>query len=219
MPRQRYTLGQLKARLRERAGNNETFWTEPELKDALNEAISVWQALTGEWTTRVRITAQSNSPSFYPVPKNIVSLTRVGTGSISELENPLGGTIMLSYPALETQFPGYGDNWVHAPWSVPIQMIFYANGGVPPYEVVWSYEFFQNAISLGTAAGPTNTGGPFEFTFEPPSGTVLTDETECIITATVTDSAGDVFVCTRSLWLIIAAIWVSINNELYTPVP
>lgn len=191
MPRQRYTLAQLKARLRERAGNNATFWTEPELKDALNEAISVWQALTGEWTTRVRILAKSNSPSFYPVPKNIVSLTRVGIGSISEAENPLGGTIMLSYPAVESEVDF---STISSSWNVPIQIIFYPVGGVGPYQVTWDFGDGTSQV--------VNTGGPFEHTFIPPPGVDVCTATEVTITATVLDSADDTVDVTRTFYLV-----------------
>lgn len=77
MPRSRVTLADLKRRLRERVGDTSTFWNDIEGRDALNEAIAVWQALSGEWTTRITIPAESDSPSFYPVAKQIVSLTRV----------------------------------------------------------------------------------------------------------------------------------------------
>jgi len=48
MAYQRVTLAQLEDRLAERLGGEETFWSEPERRGALNEALAVWQLLTGE---------------------------------------------------------------------------------------------------------------------------------------------------------------------------
>lgn len=70
------------ARLSERLGPNETFWpARQERKDALNEAISVWQALTGEWTTQIAISGKSKNRNFYPTPRQIVSITRITTAA------------------------------------------------------------------------------------------------------------------------------------------
>ncbi len=211
MPRQRYTLAQLKARLRERAGNNETFWTDPELKDALNEAISVRQALTGEWTTQVTIPAVSDSPSFYPVPKKIVSLIRVGTDSDVSAANPLGGTILVEWPAFESDVTL---NFYHSAWDVPIPMRFIPIGGVGPFTIVWDFD-----------DGTTATSG-LEYlvhTWELPSGVDQFVPTLRTITATVTDVSGEVFVATFPLTLIDPnpTIWAgqSILDTEYTGTP
>lgn len=48
MAYQRITLTQLKERLAERLGGEQKFWNEPEREAALNEAIGLWQLLTGD---------------------------------------------------------------------------------------------------------------------------------------------------------------------------
>lgn len=45
----RVTLAQVKTRLRERQAEFDDFWTEPELEAAINEAVAVWQLLTGDY--------------------------------------------------------------------------------------------------------------------------------------------------------------------------
>lgn len=208
MPRQRYTLAQLKDRLRERAGNNQVFWTDPELKDALNEAISVWQALTGEWTIQKNIPAISDSPSFYPVPKEIVSLTRVGTDSDVSAANPLGGTIIVEKPAFESDVTL---SFYHTAWDVRVPMRFIPVGGVGPYTIVWDFD-----------DGDTETSGLelITHTWELPAGVDQFVPTLRTITATVTDVTGDVFEATFDLTLIDPnpTIWEDALGE-YTGVP
>lgn len=72
---QRYTLGQLKTLLADRVGNVR-FWYEDEFQYAINEAISVFQALTGFWTVSFPLSLVSGQ-SLYEVPKQVVSLRRV----------------------------------------------------------------------------------------------------------------------------------------------
>jgi hypothetical protein len=174
MPRTRYTLEDLRTRLHERVGNNYTFWKPDEVRDALNEAISFWQALTGEWTTEAQIEAKSNSPSFYPVPKQIVSLTRVGIASEDEALNPLGGTILPNRPVYETS-----EGLYHTATGVPIVFTFVPTGGVSPYRIVWNFE----GVDL-----PVENDLSTTYTF-------LAEHVPSVtISATVTDTAGDVFV-------------------------
>ncbi len=208
MPRQRYTLAQLKDRLRERAGNNDTFWTDPELKDALNEAISVYQALTGEWTTQKNIPAVSSSPSFYPVPKEIVSLTRVGTDSDVSTANPLGGTILVEKPAFESDVTL---NFYHTAWDVDVPMRFIPVGGVGPYSITWTFgdgETAHSGLEL------------ISHTWHLPAGVDQFAPTARTITATVTDVTGDVFVATFPLTIIDPepTIWTASEGE-YVGIP
>lgn len=88
----RISLSQLVQRVTERLGDNSVFWQTPEKKYALNEAIRMWAVLTGQWTVRISIPAQSGQ-IFYDVPRQIVSLQRVKfnnnilyQSSISELD-------------------------------------------------------------------------------------------------------------------------------------
>lgn len=56
MAYQRVTLADLKARLAERLGGDETFWSEPQREAAINEALSAWQLLTGEFVAVSTVT-------------------------------------------------------------------------------------------------------------------------------------------------------------------
>jgi hypothetical protein len=177
MPRTRYNLAELRTRLSERVGNQTTFWKRDEFRDALNEGIAFWQALSGEWTTRIGITAKSNSPNFYPVPKQIVSVTRVGLYDESETLNPLGGTIVPPNIPVFWGSPGAPDLYntatgVSIPWS------FIPTGGVPPYRIEWDW-----------GDGETTVGGLHEsHAFDESVEGIDVD-----VTATVTDAAGDTF--------------------------
>lgn len=57
----RVTLTQIQGFLAERVGNNTVFWPAAQTKEAINHAIRVWQALTGEWTETVNIALSGTS--------------------------------------------------------------------------------------------------------------------------------------------------------------
>lgn len=106
------TLGELKARLSERVGNNVVFWGDTEKGDAINEAICVWQCLVGEWTDKFPIGITSGA-TWYAVPRQIVSvqrmlygLTPLTLGSLPEMdygqvgwENDASGTPQIWMPS------------------------------------------------------------------------------------------------------------------------
>lgn len=88
----RVTLTDLKNRLSEKVGNNTTFWTDGEKKDAINEALSIWQLVTGEFNKTFTLSVVSGTV-YYDIPKQIASALRVsysGTPltliSLSELD-------------------------------------------------------------------------------------------------------------------------------------
>lgn len=174
MPRARYTLEDLRKRLKERAGDTPTFWKPQEIKDALNEAISVWQALAGEWTTRIAIPAESDSPSFYPVAKQIVSLTRVGIDSVASSAPEL---VLRIGPNSVFRNPRVGPNVYHTAMGREVQWNAITVGGPQPFTYLWTF--------------------PVEFTLEPLS-TVLerdpkgryTEEGIFTTSCQVTDAAG-----------------------------
>lgn len=89
----RVTLASLKTRLTARVGGNAVFWPPAEQAAAINEAIRVWGALTGQWSTTFQLVAPAGT-TFYDVPRQIVSLLRVKFGtsvldhtSLFELDN------------------------------------------------------------------------------------------------------------------------------------
>lgn len=76
---QRYSLAQIKAFLAQRVGlpaSGVGFWYADEFQYAINEAISVFQALTGYWTTSFPLSLVAGE-SFYDVPRQVVSVRRV----------------------------------------------------------------------------------------------------------------------------------------------
>jgi len=135
MPRSRVTLADLKQRLRERVGDTSTFWNDVEARDALNEAIAVWQALSGEWTTRITIPAQSDSPSFYPVAKQIVSLTRV---SVADSNVPLP-PLRLRIGATNVFRTKVNPPVYHTATEVLVVWNSIPVNGVGPYKVTWVF--------------------------------------------------------------------------------
>jgi hypothetical protein len=169
-------------RLHERVGNNSTFWKGEEVVDALNEGIAFWQALTGEWTTRVSIEARSPSPSFYPVPKQIVSLTRVGIASEAEALNPLRGHILPNHPVYKTGPDTDDPEIYHTVTDRAINWSFRSGGGVEPYRIIWDF---------GEGPLPEVEGTYITHTFP-----TSLDQTDVDVTATVTDTTGDVFTTT-----------------------
>lgn len=56
-------------------GDNSTFWVDAEKRDSLNEAIMVWQAMTGQAVGSVNLLATGEN--FYDVPRQFVSVQRV----------------------------------------------------------------------------------------------------------------------------------------------
>jgi hypothetical protein len=75
MAYRRVTLSTLQADLVERLGGNSTFWEADELKNAINEGLSVWHSMVGEWTESCSI--QADGDNFYSVPSQVTSITRV----------------------------------------------------------------------------------------------------------------------------------------------
>ncbi len=73
----RVTLVDLIARLTERVGNNSVFWADTEKKYAINEAIRIWNAMTGQWAKTVVAMPSQAGTVFYLVPNQLISLQRV----------------------------------------------------------------------------------------------------------------------------------------------
>lgn len=71
----RYTLDMLRDQLTERLGENSTFWDSDEKRDAINEALNVWQLMVGEFTTGIAMSVDGSV--FYSVPTQIASIQRI----------------------------------------------------------------------------------------------------------------------------------------------
>ncbi len=94
---QRYNLAQLKVLAGDRVGNIRFWYPDDEFQWAINEAISVWQAMTGFWTISFPLSLTAGV-GFYEMPKQITSVKRV----------TLNGTPLtqISTPELDL---GFGD--------------------------------------------------------------------------------------------------------------
>lgn len=57
----RTTVATLISTVKERLGGEGFFWTESEINSAINEALSVWQLLTGDWVSTYNQAVASNS--------------------------------------------------------------------------------------------------------------------------------------------------------------
>lgn len=93
----RVTLGDIKQKLRERTG--ETFWSDEEYTDAINEAIRCWQLMSGEWTRNIDFPANAALLNTYDVPKQICSLQRVSHANV--------GLTMSALPEMDSGAPGW----------------------------------------------------------------------------------------------------------------
>jgi hypothetical protein len=114
------TLADVKADLTQLVGDNSTFWVDAEKRDAVNEAVMVWQAMTGQAVGTISLVADGSN--FYSTPRQFVSIQRVtfeGVGlsptSLDELDYgkpgwegtsgtpdswaPVGLNLFLVYPA------------------------------------------------------------------------------------------------------------------------
>jgi hypothetical protein len=124
----RVSFSSVKARLTDRVGATSAdsrFWSDAEKADAFNEALCVWQALTGDFTRAFTIPvlpASGADVPFVNVPRQISSVQRVLYGttplqliSLHELDNgyigwqyttgtplywtPVGLNVVALYPA------------------------------------------------------------------------------------------------------------------------
>jgi len=131
----RVTLATLDTRLIERCGDNQTWWTAPERVDAINEALSCWQAMTGNWSAAYPLSADGSV--FYVVPKQLTSLQRVLHDGVA--------LALISIPELDYGFAG----WTSAPAASPQ---FWAPNGInefavypPPTSGIFTLEGFTEA--------------------------------------------------------------------------
>jgi hypothetical protein len=102
----RQSLTDLIESMTESVGDNTVYWTATEKRDAINEAICMWQVMSGQWSSRVLITT---ADIFTRLPNNIVSIQRVGVLTRgADPETSPGTTLtMTSIPELDLAFPGW----------------------------------------------------------------------------------------------------------------
>lgn len=125
MPYQQYTLSQLQAKLQARLGNS-TFFVSAELTIYLNEAVTLWQLLTGFWKIgKPDITKTTIGTVFYSVPAGMLSAMRMEFNaqpmlqkSLAEMDKGSPGwqtdSASLASPKIADWFPfGLGTVGVH----------------------------------------------------------------------------------------------------------
>ncbi len=76
MPWTRYTLAELRDRLRDRV-ETVPFWQPEECRLALNESLLCWNLLTGTWKRRITLDADPSSDPFMALPATLVFGARV----------------------------------------------------------------------------------------------------------------------------------------------
>jgi hypothetical protein len=150
MAYQRVTLATLEQRLKEKVGNVYTFWNEAEVRDALNEGICYWHALTGEWTATRNLTATGEA--IQDVPSQCASVYRVSYVSSINLIQAGTPLVVTSESELDNGFPSWetitGTPSMWAPLGVN-KIAFYP---VPLAGGYFVLEHFKEAPTL-TSAG------------------------------------------------------------------
>jgi hypothetical protein len=141
------TLAEMRSRITDRVGGNSTFWVDVEKRDSLNEAISVWQALTGYWTVTFGILA--NGQIYQPVPRQIVSVQRVLADGA-----PLQETSLYE---LDTGFPG----WEDAAPGVPLYWAPVGLSEIACYPAPLGGAIFFEGIAVAPHLLSDNTAGDF----------------------------------------------------------
>lgn len=94
----------LVTQLTQRVGENETFWTEQEKVDAVNEALMVWQLMTGDTVTSFDV-------SFPATSTTSSGIADVPTQMDSVLEAAIGNDqlTLISMEELDEGLPGWQD--------------------------------------------------------------------------------------------------------------
>lgn len=95
-----YLLRDLLDQLTSLAGENTVFWSEREKIDAINEAISMWQLLVGQFDEEVWY-LPSTGNRYYTIPRQILSPTQVDFEGV-----PL---TLTSFPEMDYGTPQWED--------------------------------------------------------------------------------------------------------------
>lgn len=105
----RTTIATLRTLLKERIGGEGIFWTDSEVNYALNEALAVWQVLTGDWvsTYEQRVPAGTAVLSLDSTVKNL-GITRVRRAVATTSGFATSGTGTALYPvSIQEMDQGY----------------------------------------------------------------------------------------------------------------
>ncbi len=147
MAYQQISLGEFKALVRTRLGAaSSTFWRDDELNRYIQEALLMWNALTGMWKTRVVLTTTANT-SWYSVPGTITSTMRVSFN-----DSPLGPT---SLPELDWGRQYWESETTADAGAVPTAPQLWAPAAVNLIAIWPADSFGQNSLVLdGVAQTP-----------------------------------------------------------------
>jgi len=115
----RVTLSDLRSQLADLLKTNSTFWTQEEQDAAINEAISVWQLMTGETVIYITQSITTTTGNIYSIPTThtsgiALSVLRVASASDTPLREMSLGELDRGYygwrsetAAATTQLPEY----------------------------------------------------------------------------------------------------------------
>jgi hypothetical protein len=144
---QRISLGDLQDRLMAMTDGVGVYWLAPEKKDALQEALRIWQAMTFTWNASHILAVTSGH--YYDVPRQICFVQRVSYNG--------SGLAPTSLTELDYGFPGWeGTTGTPQSWApVGVNRI-----AVYPAPVTGSllFEGVKELDPLGSLEGKVNIG-------------------------------------------------------------
>lgn len=117
---QRFTRAQLRTALRERTELT-PFWTDDDANLALNQALRLWNALTGYWRKRIIAFSAGDTPML-PIPGTLVQRT-----SITYQGRPMVPT---SLTALSDSTPNWWLHRINTGGTVPTRPLLWAPIGL-----------------------------------------------------------------------------------------
>lgn len=171
MAYQRVTLGALEDRLAERLGGEETFWSEPERRAAINESLALWQLLTGDFvaTTTAVLQGDTHYVTYTSSTEPAATFLRVRCEPCAT-PDCAPCTMQVAVTAATS---GENNIFVLTPTIT---------AGTPDYTYVWDFGDSATASS-STAVHTYGTSGTYTVTL------AVTDTYSCSDTATVTVTA------------------------------
>lgn len=126
-----------------KVGGGDPYWGERERDLALEEALALWQAMTGQWLTSFSISLSAGADQYVEVPKQVAIVRRVLFDGV-----PLVG---LSQWELDYGFPGwYNSTGTPTMWA-PIGLTKVALNRQPTSAGVLTFEGYREA---GDASSP-----------------------------------------------------------------
>lgn len=104
----RTTIATLKSNVKERLGGEGTFWTDTEIVNALNEAMAVWQLLTGDFVATANQVIASNSQVVQLSSTTVTSMGLVRVRRMTATTTPAAATVLYPVSIFEMDQGFYG---------------------------------------------------------------------------------------------------------------